>query len=192
MLVIRLQRTGRKGHAMFRVVVQDSRQTPSSGKVVAWLGNYDPHAKSFSVDKEKAKFYLEHGAQPSPRIAALLKADGVKLPEWVTLKAAKEKAVRNPEKRRSTRPDEPEAEKPEPEAPAEPTEAPAEEPEKEAVPEAEVEEATAEEAEPAAETTPEAEEATPAPEEPVEAEAAEPKAEAEAPAAEEPSEPETK
>ena len=28
MLVIRLQRTGRKGHAQFRVVVQDSRRTP--------------------------------------------------------------------------------------------------------------------------------------------------------------------
>jgi hypothetical protein len=35
MLAIRMQRTGRKGHAMFRVVVQDSRLTPSSGRVVA-------------------------------------------------------------------------------------------------------------------------------------------------------------
>jgi small subunit ribosomal protein S16 len=132
MLVIRLQRTGRKGHAMFRLVVQDSRQTPSSGKVVAWLGNYDPHAKIFKVDKEKAEFYLEHGAQPSPRVSALLKADGVKLPEWVTLKSAKEKTVRNPEKRRSTRPAEPEAE-----APAEETPATEEATETEAVPAAE-------------------------------------------------------
>ncbi|HET8991588.1 MAG TPA: 30S ribosomal protein S16 [Candidatus Saccharimonadales bacterium] len=104
MLVIRLQRTGRKGHAMFRIVVQDSRRTPSSGKVVAWLGSYDPHAKTFSVDKEKVAFYMEHGAQPSPRIAALLKADGVKLPDWVSLKSSKSKAVRNPDKRRATQP----------------------------------------------------------------------------------------
>ncbi len=72
MLAIRMQRTGRKGHAMFRVVVQDSRQTPTSGKVVARLGSYDPHAKTVVLDKEKAAFYLEHGAQPSGRAVRLL------------------------------------------------------------------------------------------------------------------------
>ena len=56
MLVIRLQRTGRKGHAMFRIVVQDSRQTPTSGKVVARLGSYNPHNKEVIIDKEKAAF----------------------------------------------------------------------------------------------------------------------------------------
>ena len=55
MLVIRLQRTGRKGHAQFRVVVQDSRRTPSSGKIVAALGHYNPHNKEIVVNKEKAK-----------------------------------------------------------------------------------------------------------------------------------------
>jgi small subunit ribosomal protein S16 len=121
MLVIRMQRTGRKGHAMFRVVVQDSRRTPTSGKIVASLGSYDPHSKQVNVNKEKAAFYVEHGAQPSPRVARLLKAEGVKLPKWVNLPADKERTVRNADKRRSTRP-------PEPEAPAEAVvEAPAEE-----------------------------------------------------------------
>src|ERR1700761_7141857 len=100
MLVIRMQRTGRKGHAMFRVVVQDSRRTPTSGKVVVSLGSYDPHAKSVQIDKDKAAFYLEHGAQPSPRVAALLKAEGVKLPGWVALSAGKQGKVRFAEKRR--------------------------------------------------------------------------------------------
>lgn len=104
MLVIRMQRTGRKGHAMFRVVVQDSRRTPTSGKVVAALGSYDPHNKTITLDKEKAAFYLEHGAQPSERVAALLKVESVKLPKWVTLSAKKESSVRNADKRRSTRP----------------------------------------------------------------------------------------
>lgn len=108
MLVIRLQRTGRRGHAMFRVVVQDSRRTPTSGRVIAWLGHYDPHTKDFKVDQEKAAFYLEHGAQPSPKTAVLLQASGAKLPKWVTIKASKTRSVRNPEKRRSTRPAEPE------------------------------------------------------------------------------------
>ncbi len=105
MLVIRLQRTGRKGHAMFRIVVQDSRRTPTSGKVVAWLGSYDPHAKNLTVDKDKASFYLENGAQPSPRMSKLLQADGLKLPKWVSLEAKSTKNVKNPDKRRSTRPE---------------------------------------------------------------------------------------
>lgn len=104
MLVIRMQRTGRKGHAQFRVVVQDSRRTPTSGKIVAALGNYNPHTKEAVLDKDKAAFYLEHGAQPSDRVARLLKSEGVKLPQWVTLEAKKEGALRNPEKLRRNRP----------------------------------------------------------------------------------------
>ena len=104
MLVIRMQRTGRKGHAQFRVVVQDSRRTPTSGKIVANLGHYNPHSKELVVDKEKAAFYLEHGAQPSERAARLLKNNGVKLPAWVKLSADKERTVRNADKRRSTAP----------------------------------------------------------------------------------------
>jgi small subunit ribosomal protein S16 len=127
MLVIRMQRTGRKGHAMFRVVVQDSRRTPTSGKVVAQLGSYDPHSKKITLDKERAQHYLDHGAQPSERVARLLKAEGVKLPGWVKLATKKESPVRNADKRRSTRPPEPEA--PAEEAAPEPAEeAPAEEP----------------------------------------------------------------
>ncbi|HSW85596.1 MAG TPA: 30S ribosomal protein S16 [Candidatus Saccharimonadales bacterium] len=104
MLAIRMQRTGRRGHAMFRVVVQDSRRTPTSGKVVARLGSYDPHAKSTVLDKSKATYYLEHGAQPSDRVARLLKGEGVQLPAWVKLSESKKRTVRNAEKRRSTRP----------------------------------------------------------------------------------------
>src|SRR5215469_9441263 len=104
MLAIRMQRTGRKGHAMFRVVVQDSRRTPSSGKFVALLGNYDPHAKVMSLKKDRAQFYLEHGAQPSDRVVRLFEQEGVKLPSWVQRSAAKQGTIRNPEKLRKNRP----------------------------------------------------------------------------------------
>ncbi len=108
-----MQRTGRKGHAMFRIIVQESRLTPTSGKLVAQLGSYDPHAKSIILDKEKAAFYLEHGAQPSDRVARLLKNNGVELPSWVKLQDDKERKVRNSDKRRSTAPAAPkEEEKP--------------------------------------------------------------------------------
>lgn len=144
MLVIRMQRTGRKGHAQFRVVVQDSRRTPTSGKVVAYLGSYDPHTKTTTLDKEKAGFYVEHGAQPSDRVARLLQTEGVKLPKWVKLAADKQRTVRNAEKRRATTPKEAVVE--EAPAEAEPAEAPAEEAPvpAEAPAEAKVEEAAAE------------------------------------------------
>jgi len=58
MLAIRMQRTGRKGSAQFRVVVQDSRKTPTSGNIVALVGSYDPHAKVTTLNKEKISFYL--------------------------------------------------------------------------------------------------------------------------------------
>lgn len=104
MLSIRMQRTGRKGHAMFRVVVQESRYVPTSGKVVAQLGSYDPHAKTVILDKEKAALFLSNGAQPSDRAARLLAAQGVELPTWVKVRENKVRIVRNADKRRSTTP----------------------------------------------------------------------------------------
>lgn len=106
MLTIRMQRTGRKGHAMFRVVVQESRLAPTSGKVVAQLGSYDPHAKVATLDKEKASFYLGNGAQPSDRAARLLKSEGVDLPKWVKVSENKTGKLRNPEKLRRNQPKE--------------------------------------------------------------------------------------
>jgi small subunit ribosomal protein S16 len=136
MLAIRMQRTGRKGHAMFRMVVQDSHRTPTSGKVVALLGSYDPHAKSVTLDKEKASFYLVHGARPSDRVARLLKAEGVKLPKWAQLEGKKSGAIRNLDKLRKNRPEEEKivSETSEPEVVAEATsETPAEQITEEAV-----------------------------------------------------------
>ena len=105
MLAIRMQRTGRKGHAQFRVVVQDSRQTPSSGRVIAALGSYNPHTKETNIDTEKASFYLGNGAQPSDRVALLLKNNGVKLPEWVELAdTKKQKTTKNADKLRKNQP----------------------------------------------------------------------------------------
>lgn len=106
MLAIRMQRTGRKGHAMFRMVVQDSRVTPTSGKVVALLGSYDPHAKTATFDKEKATLYLKNGAQPSERIVRLFQQEGMKLPSWVKIEDKKTGKLRNPEKLRRNQPKE--------------------------------------------------------------------------------------
>jgi small subunit ribosomal protein S16 len=106
MLSIRLQRTGRKGHAHFRVVVQESRLTPTSGRVVANLGSLDPHTKEVTLDKEKAAFYLSNGAQPSERVAKMFKRENIELPSWVKIVDNQNRVLRNPEKLRKNQPTE--------------------------------------------------------------------------------------
>lgn len=104
MLVIRMQRIGRKGHAQFRVVVQDSRRTPSSGRVVALLGSYNPHTKEVVINKEKAQTYLDNGAQPTDRVVALLLAEGITLPKWVQTRSQKTRPAKKADKLRKNQP----------------------------------------------------------------------------------------
>ena len=125
MLAIRMQRTGRSVHAQFRVIVQDSRFSPTRGRVVSYLGSYNPHTKNAEIDSEKATEYLKNGARPSNSVALLFKREGIKLPPWVKLDDPKKREVRNPEKRRSTAPAQPEAPA-EPETPAEEAQTPEE------------------------------------------------------------------
>lgn len=106
MLVIRLQRRGRKGLAIYRVVVQDKRTHPSKEKLVARLGSYNPHTKELNIDKEEAQKFVDNGAQPSDRVIALLEKTGVKLPAWVKKVEVKTKTLRNPEKLRKNQPKE--------------------------------------------------------------------------------------
>lgn len=101
MLSIRLQRVGRKGHAMYRLVVQESQRQPTSGRVIAFVGSYDPHTKEAKVQVELAQKYLDNGAQPTPRVVKLLKTAGVKMPSWVEkVSTTRAKTVRNVEKLR--------------------------------------------------------------------------------------------
>jgi small subunit ribosomal protein S16 len=106
---------------MFRIVVQESRVTPTSGKVVAQIGSFDPHSKTTTLDGDKASFYLKNGAQPSGRAALILQKQGVELPKWVRLSEAKTGGIRNPDKLRRNQPKEEAA--PEAEAPADAPEA---------------------------------------------------------------------
>lgn len=104
MLAIRMQRTGRKGLPHYRVVVQDSRRTPSSGRIVATLGSYNPHTKELILDKEKSQTYLNNGAQPSDRVVSIFKKEGVTLPAWVSNRTVGDRAVKNADKLRKNQP----------------------------------------------------------------------------------------
>jgi len=115
MLAIRLQRLGRKALPVYRLAVQESRRHPSSGRVVAYVGSYNPHTKEVTIDKEKVDFYLKNGAQPTPRVVRVLTGEKVELPTWVKQPSGdKSRKVRHAEKLRKNQPKE-EA----PEAPAE-------------------------------------------------------------------------
>ena len=128
MLAIRLQRVGRTGYPTYRLVVQESQRHPSSGRVVAFVGSYNPHTKEAHVQAEVAQKYLDNGAQPTPRVVKLLKDAGVKLPNWVTAHDDKQqKSIRNAEKLRKNRPAEEVAPEEPAEAAPEAAEAPAEE-----------------------------------------------------------------
>lgn len=69
---MRLQRTGRKNDASFRVVVTDSRRGPKSGKHVDLLGSYNPKMNHVQIDGEKAKEWIAKGVQVSDTMHNIL------------------------------------------------------------------------------------------------------------------------
>lgn len=78
MLKIRLKRTGRRGQPHYRIVVMESSQ-PRDGKTVDEIGYYNPRTKpsTFDLDKEKAKYWLSNGAQPSDTVAHYFVKEGL-------------------------------------------------------------------------------------------------------------------
>ena len=138
MLAIRMQRNGRSHYPTYRIVVQESQRHPLSGRVVAEVGNYNHATKALTLDKDAVNKYLSNGAQPSSRVAFILKKNGIKLPKWYKEPTPKKATAKHADKLRKNQPKE--------EAPVEeaPTEAPAEATEATEAPEAPAEETPAE------------------------------------------------
>ena len=74
MLIIRLQRVGRKHEPTFRVVLVDSKRSAKSGQALEILGNHDTRkAKNNSnVDADRVKYWISKGAQLSDTMRNLL------------------------------------------------------------------------------------------------------------------------
>ncbi|MCL2095238.1 30S ribosomal protein S16 [Candidatus Saccharibacteria bacterium] len=106
MLAIRLQRNGRSGYPVYRIVVQEANRHPLSGRIVSQVGSYNPHTKEVVLDKENAEKYLKNGAQPSSRVIRILEAEGIKMPDWVKKSPAKATKTKNAEKLRKNQPKE--------------------------------------------------------------------------------------
>ena len=78
MLMIRLQRTGRKHEPVFRVVVTDSKTGPKSGKHIEILGSYDARKKDRAIIKEdRVKHWIAQGAQVSDTVYNVLVDQGI-------------------------------------------------------------------------------------------------------------------
>lgn len=79
---IRLSRGGSKKRPYYRIVVADVR-APRDGKFIERIGSYNPllaktDEKRVVLDAERAKYWVEQGAQPTDRVARFLDAAGVK------------------------------------------------------------------------------------------------------------------
>ncbi len=72
MLMMRLQRVGRRNDPSYRVVVTDKRTGPKSNKHVAIVGSYNPKSNQVKFADEQIKYWLSQGVKPSPTVHNLL------------------------------------------------------------------------------------------------------------------------
>lgn len=92
MLMMRLQRIGRKNSPSYRVLVVDSRQGVKSGKFIDQLGSYEPKGGGYTIDAEKAKHWLSKGVKASPTVHNMLVSKGIIKAEKITVQAPKKEA----------------------------------------------------------------------------------------------------
>ena len=91
-LKIRLARAGSKKRPYYHIVVADAR-SPRDGRFIEAIGAWNPlmpkdSAERVKLDADKAKAWIEKGAQPTDRVMRFLDAVGI----------AKREARSNPKK----------------------------------------------------------------------------------------------
>jgi small subunit ribosomal protein S16 len=91
-LKIRLARGGAKKRPHYSIVIADAR-APRDGRFIEKIGTFDPllakdNEGRVKIDVERARHWIEHGAQPTDRVLRFLDAAGV----------AKRPARNNPKK----------------------------------------------------------------------------------------------
>ena len=78
MVKIRLTRLGSHKKPFYRVIVTDSR-TRRDGPFIEILGTYDPlkEPSEIKLDLDKAKVWLQKGAQPTDTVRKLMQKAGL-------------------------------------------------------------------------------------------------------------------
>jgi small subunit ribosomal protein S16 len=76
MVSIRLSRAGAKKRPFYHLVVTDSRNR-RDGRYIERVGYFNPvgrdHEDNLRIDLERVDYWIGEGAQPSERVASLLK-----------------------------------------------------------------------------------------------------------------------
>ena len=98
MLVIRLQRTGRKNLASYRIVAAEKAR-PVKGKFLEIIGHYLPAQKTpiVEVKQDRASFWISNGAIPSDTVARILNKQGMKGMEKYITRYTKRRSKSAPE-----------------------------------------------------------------------------------------------
>lgn len=69
MLMVRLQRVGKKHEPLFRLVLTEAKNAPRSGKFLEILGSYDPrNAEKTGLKTERIKYWIASGAKLSDTV----------------------------------------------------------------------------------------------------------------------------
>ena len=121
MVKIRLRRVGTKKRPSYRLVVADAH-APRDGAFISIIGHYNPltDPETIVIDEEKARHWLEQGAQPTDTAARLLAKVGIieesearkeKIEAGITAKpkASRKKAKTGVTEKSETSKEEPEA-----------------------------------------------------------------------------------
>ena len=78
MVTIRLARAGAKKRPFYHIVATDSRN-PRDGRYIERLGYFNPIAtgqeQRLSLEQDRVDYWLSQGAQPSERVAGLIKTN---------------------------------------------------------------------------------------------------------------------
>lgn len=131
---LRMKKLGRRHRPFFRICAADVR-SPRDGRVIEEIGTYDPMISDtdarVTLNQERVAYWLSVGAQPTEKVAVLIKKYG---PEGTHLKQQEEAQARLKARKEAPLPPPPvmpkkeeKAEEPQPEASEEAVAAPAEE-----------------------------------------------------------------
>jgi small subunit ribosomal protein S16 len=96
MLAIRLNRTGKRNRAYFRVVVQEHTKAPGK-RHVEILGSYDPHKKTTILKKDRILYWIGQGAQVSDAVHNMLVRESIIEGKKVAKKMPRPVAKEEPE-----------------------------------------------------------------------------------------------
>ena len=107
MLMIRLQRTGRRNEPHFRIVVTEKTTSPR-GKYIEAVGFVSPREKRRAVNKERVLYWMSKGAKPSATVTNVLVSEKIidvpKIPKHHLPKKVQEKAQETAQKQEKTQP----------------------------------------------------------------------------------------